>query len=164
MIRRPPRSTLFPYTTLFRSQAPMPCRCCPSPRQRQQGIPWSPRPVSKTRWRGACQTGPPGSPAGAIQAKRICAVGSRLSILAGNRRPIHAEPEMNPARMRTGHIHGQQAAYRADILRPNRDHFADAESWFSQGVRLVRVKSLQVKATNGDPCALPNNHEKFALV
>src|SRR3712207_8515084 len=23
MIRRPPRSTLFPYTTLFRSQAPM---------------------------------------------------------------------------------------------------------------------------------------------
>src|SRR5258708_7993641 len=29
MIRRPPRSTLFPYTTLFRS-APSPC---PSPRQ-----------------------------------------------------------------------------------------------------------------------------------
>src|SRR2546422_4039545 len=24
MIRRPPRSTLFPYTTLFRSRAPMP--------------------------------------------------------------------------------------------------------------------------------------------
>src|SRR5690554_7238100 len=24
MIRRPPRSTLFPYTTLFRSQAPLP--------------------------------------------------------------------------------------------------------------------------------------------
>src|SRR3712207_7100215 len=24
MIRRPPRSTLFPYTTLFRSQEPMP--------------------------------------------------------------------------------------------------------------------------------------------
>src|SRR2546430_12138345 len=24
MIRRPPRSTLFPYTTLFRSQAPFP--------------------------------------------------------------------------------------------------------------------------------------------
>src|SRR5258708_8863456 len=31
MIRRPPRSTLFPYTTLFRSPGlrPMPiCRCC----------------------------------------------------------------------------------------------------------------------------------------
>src|SRR3990167_7896560 len=26
MIRRPPRSTLFPYTTLFRSQPPMRCR------------------------------------------------------------------------------------------------------------------------------------------
>src|SRR5256885_7268181 len=26
MIRRPPRSTLFPYTTLFRSPAPWPCR------------------------------------------------------------------------------------------------------------------------------------------
>src|SRR5437016_10544442 len=26
MIRRPPRSTLFPYTTLFRSKGPMPSR------------------------------------------------------------------------------------------------------------------------------------------
>src|SRR3712207_8119812 len=26
MIRRPPRSTLFPYTTLFRSPPPRPCR------------------------------------------------------------------------------------------------------------------------------------------
>src|SRR5437667_6414717 len=26
MIRRPPRSTLFPYTTLFRSHQPQPCR------------------------------------------------------------------------------------------------------------------------------------------
>src|SRR2546430_16597458 len=26
MIRRPPRSTLFPYTTLFRSLEPRPCR------------------------------------------------------------------------------------------------------------------------------------------
>src|SRR2546430_6151585 len=30
MIRRPPRSTLFPYTTLFRSPAPGPCRQSPS--------------------------------------------------------------------------------------------------------------------------------------
>src|SRR2546427_8229628 len=29
MIRRPPRSTLFPYTTLFRSRFAVPaCRCC----------------------------------------------------------------------------------------------------------------------------------------
>src|SRR5215216_7100055 len=27
MIRRPPRSTLFPYTTLFRSPRPWPVRC-----------------------------------------------------------------------------------------------------------------------------------------
>src|SRR3712207_7077140 len=28
MIRRPPRSTLFPYTTLFRSPSPPGCGCC----------------------------------------------------------------------------------------------------------------------------------------
>src|SRR2546430_5296441 len=33
MIRRPPRSTLFPYTTLFRSLPPgSPRRCAPPPR------------------------------------------------------------------------------------------------------------------------------------
>src|SRR2546426_9149452 len=31
MIRRPPRSTLFPYTTLFRSESSPP-RCSPKPR------------------------------------------------------------------------------------------------------------------------------------
>src|SRR5256885_12332897 len=31
MIRRPPRSTLFPYTTLFRS-CPLPCPCLGRPR------------------------------------------------------------------------------------------------------------------------------------
>src|SRR5258708_13704139 len=30
MIRRPPRSTLFPYTTLFRSSRPTCCRTCSS--------------------------------------------------------------------------------------------------------------------------------------
>src|SRR3712207_7823148 len=28
MIRRPPRSTLFPYTTLFRSRRGVDCPCC----------------------------------------------------------------------------------------------------------------------------------------
>src|SRR5437667_9224011 len=32
MIRRPPRSTLFPYTTLFRSFAPARTTCSPQPR------------------------------------------------------------------------------------------------------------------------------------
>src|SRR5216684_7638384 len=43
MIRRPPRSTLFPYTTLFRSQSPsdaISASCCPSrwarPRSRRR--------------------------------------------------------------------------------------------------------------------------------
>src|SRR3712207_8211583 len=44
MIRRPPRSTLFPYTTLFRSPcAPGPtwpaCPAWPSPATRSAGIP-----------------------------------------------------------------------------------------------------------------------------
>src|SRR5687768_18141984 len=44
MIRRPPRSTLFPYTTLFRSQAP---RDGLAARRR-----WGPsrRPAASTRW------------------------------------------------------------------------------------------------------------------
>src|SRR3712207_7337949 len=45
MIRRPPRSTLFPYTTLFRSEEPLlPGRLLPPPqRSPEQEIP-SPRP------------------------------------------------------------------------------------------------------------------------
>src|SRR2546426_4792925 len=31
MIRRPPRSTLFPYTTLFRSAGPVRARCARAP-------------------------------------------------------------------------------------------------------------------------------------
>src|SRR2546426_7424279 len=37
MIRRPPRSTLFPYTTLFRSLDPEPRRCRPGGRARRSG-------------------------------------------------------------------------------------------------------------------------------
>src|SRR2546422_6642226 len=36
MIRRPPRSTLFPYTTLFRSGQPSDHRSCPSDPQAPQ--------------------------------------------------------------------------------------------------------------------------------
>src|SRR2546422_6356305 len=34
MIRRPPRSTLFPYTTLFRSRSRRAARALPAPRRR----------------------------------------------------------------------------------------------------------------------------------
>src|SRR2546422_4476925 len=37
MIRRPPRSTLFPYTTLFRSQRQLP-QCSPCDRGRDAGV------------------------------------------------------------------------------------------------------------------------------
>src|SRR3712207_6900553 len=39
MIRRPPRSTLFPYTTLFRSNALCACRLCqPRPPRLRSGV------------------------------------------------------------------------------------------------------------------------------
>src|SRR5256885_10358220 len=45
MIRRPPRSTLFPYTTLFRSAASPRCRARPG----------SPRRARRTRYAGRRQ-------------------------------------------------------------------------------------------------------------
>src|SRR5437588_8708616 len=39
MIRRPPRSTLFPYTTLFRSDRRRPAAGCPRPRGRNPHTP-----------------------------------------------------------------------------------------------------------------------------
>src|SRR6266850_1531030 len=45
MIRRPPRSTLFPYTTLFRSR--WRCRCRPPPRRTARRPPGIPRPRSE---------------------------------------------------------------------------------------------------------------------
>src|SRR3712207_8802237 len=54
MIRRPPRSTLFPYTTLFRSRASAGRRTAP------RRTTWSRRPGSARgrRWLGLCSTGP----------------------------------------------------------------------------------------------------------
>src|SRR5438874_8072090 len=37
MIRRPPRSTLFPYTTLFRSSQLRPCHCRIGPGPQRRG-------------------------------------------------------------------------------------------------------------------------------
>src|SRR2546430_9141338 len=47
MIRRPPRSTLFPYTTLFRSRSP---------------VPRSDFHVPRSVWGGAAGSSSPGSP------------------------------------------------------------------------------------------------------
>src|SRR5437588_5763524 len=52
MIQTPPISTLFPYTTLFRSQAKQAQPCCPSGLLRRGGI-------SPARWRPAHAIRPP---------------------------------------------------------------------------------------------------------
>src|SRR5438105_8392499 len=51
MIRRPPRSTLFPYTTLFRSQdsRPVPPGTAPAPGARRARRPRLPRDRKSTR-------------------------------------------------------------------------------------------------------------------
>src|SRR3712207_8906905 len=56
MIRRPPRSTLFPYTTLFRSRSPTIGTSCTDPLAvlgavmvRPSGVPYSPKPVISVR-------------------------------------------------------------------------------------------------------------------
>src|SRR2546421_4433531 len=50
MIRRPPRSTLFPYTTLFRSRVPR-------PKGRPRRLPC--RASAPARWRGGAAPPPP---------------------------------------------------------------------------------------------------------
>src|SRR5258708_26946790 len=47
MIRRPPRSTLFPYTTLFRSSSACPTQ--PQLTTTSQPAPWRPAPSRLTR-------------------------------------------------------------------------------------------------------------------
>src|SRR5947208_9439821 len=59
MIRRPPRSTLFPYTTLFRSSKPVSCaecRRCPGQRHLPTftGVIFTSRPAMTPRACSAC--------------------------------------------------------------------------------------------------------------
>src|SRR5258705_8593764 len=56
MIRRPPRSTLFPYTTLFRSVPALPpARCAPSSPITRAPSSKTPSPAASTpRWRSGC--------------------------------------------------------------------------------------------------------------
>src|SRR3712207_7109893 len=58
MIRRPPRSTLFPYTTLFRSTGI--CAPRPAQRRRSRDVPCTP-PARPTRCRGGAAPGPSSS-------------------------------------------------------------------------------------------------------
>src|SRR3712207_7459312 len=65
MIRRPPRSTLFPYTTLFRSRRPHPLRAPPPATvpSRRRAVVASPRPRAGSAL--APQSAPPTPPAAA---------------------------------------------------------------------------------------------------
>src|SRR2546422_11728043 len=53
MIRRPPRSTLFPYTTLFRSHSPRSAVSLYLPRARPSGCPPLQEAPRGTPWRSA---------------------------------------------------------------------------------------------------------------
>src|SRR5260370_1891884 len=71
MIRRPPRSTLFPYTTLFRSDRPPP-EPGPPPRdsRRRDPSPIGPAPAPRSK-KGVCTLEPlPGVPRARRQASR----------------------------------------------------------------------------------------------
>src|SRR3712207_8720793 len=59
MIRRPPRSTLFPYTTLFRSEMPGIIASAPTRRPRRGITDRAPPPAKRSRGAGACPSAPP---------------------------------------------------------------------------------------------------------
>src|SRR5690242_21643138 len=54
MIRRPPRSTLFPYTTLFRSSVPYLCMCTNATAQNQQPCKYLPLEKKRVNDRSYC--------------------------------------------------------------------------------------------------------------
>src|SRR2546427_10001153 len=66
MIRRPPRSTLFPYTTLFRSGSARPRRRAPDLRLRRAR---APRPAGGVR--AVRRAGGPGADGGGRAAQRL---------------------------------------------------------------------------------------------
>src|SRR5256885_11306826 len=88
MIRRPPRSTLFPYTTLFRSPAPRTCRRHQSLRPRS----WWPGWRHGRRWRSEEHTSELQSPCNLVcrllleKKKKIT---SLLHVILANASPYH---------------------------------------------------------------------------
>src|SRR3712207_7464804 len=58
MIRRPPRSTLFPYTTLFRSPGSRRSQPSPAPRRASRSV----SPCSRTRGGRRARASPPACP------------------------------------------------------------------------------------------------------
>src|SRR5256886_8951972 len=98
MIRRPPRSTLFPYTTLFRSppgsRRGIPARCPPAPRDKGRGAAQHDQGGDDAAFR---PEGPPVDPR--VRARTILQGRQRERVAAHRRR----EPERQrrvPAEMR----------------------------------------------------------------
>src|SRR6266702_4745260 len=104
MIRRPPRSTLFPYTTLFRSISASCCFRCSSRgtgRRRQPGIclpPRSPTPVRRS-WRGGRGLGGAGLLRRPHGIARALALQRRVLQTVGRLRLSHAGRTPPPARL-----------------------------------------------------------------
>src|SRR2546430_12470894 len=90
MIRRPPRSTLFPYTTLFRSRATRPPRSASRCSRKGRDAPftgWSGRDGAEPRSRSEEHTSELQS-----QPKLVC----RL-LLEKKKKAIRSRPEVLPA-------------------------------------------------------------------
>src|SRR3989475_11656983 len=88
MIRRPPRSTLFPYTTLFRSR--------PQGRHERRGAP--PRAAGDLRAPARADRGIPAPPARAARHHRLGTDQPVLRPLGGRRPPkAHVRPRVRAA-------------------------------------------------------------------
>src|SRR2546430_9072380 len=91
MIRRPPRSTLFPYTTLFRSAVTVRCR-----------------------WVDAAGRGGKPCPAGAARGLRVDVADTGLGIAPENRATIWEEVDRKSTRLNSSH---SQISYAVFCLK-----------------------------------------------
>src|SRR2546425_2397150 len=95
MIRRPPRSTLFPYTTLFRSQL-----------EHVRGVAAGPERGCECARRDACRDGPPAQDAQADEAGREIG-GAPIALIVDDavsscRGPERVTPRLSAARVQIG--------------------------------------------------------------
>src|SRR3712207_7057676 len=102
MIRRPPRSTLFPYTTLFRSRRPN--RAVHAPRPAPAAVP-APHAVG----RGRAAPGRPGETAGDVGRDRRAGGGVRGR--AGGPPAEPPRPDRKSTRLNSSHANISYAVF-----------------------------------------------------
>src|SRR2546426_5004409 len=100
MIRRPPRSTLFPYTTLFRSLPPVAWRCHPVP---STCSPTSSATAHHRPWRSEEYTSELQSPCNLVC--RLLLEKKKTEVM------LDGEPRPTQDRHLTAHRHGARMAY-----------------------------------------------------